>query len=155
MKNNQTIEEPETLWNLLRIFITITLLFILFYLITSIITGYDVFAPFRKTVSPELQVEINYDYVTSGTMLNKSQEQYYVLAFHGDDREDVIIQSVITAVINENSNELYYLDLKDGMNQSLITNEVIKDELTLLVIEDNNIKKIITGEEDIRNYLKY
>ena len=109
-----------------------------------------------------LQVEsIDNKMVMVGTMFNKSDNEYLVLAYDMNDKNENDYYGALTENYYD-SKTLYRLDLSSGFNSKFIGDkEVISSDLTklkisgpnLLVIKGNSIVKAYTGENSITEYI--
>ena len=104
--------------------------------------------------------EIDSKMVMVGTMFNKEESEYLVLAYDMKD-ETYGFYEVVESNYNGTS-KLYLLDLSSGFNRDYLGNKtVISSDLTilkfagptLLVIKGDKITKSFTTEKDIVNYL--
>lgn len=96
--------------------------------------------------------------VMVGTMFNKSDEEYLVMAYDLSDENQTFYSALID---NYTKKTLYKLDLSSGFNAnyvgdtSNITNDLSKLKFsspTLLVIKGNNIVSSYNTETEIRDY---
>ena len=103
--------------------------------------------------------QIDSSRVMVGTMFNKSDDEYLVLAYDMSDKNNNYY-AYITQNYN-GSKKLYFLDLSSGFNQdnigekTVISNDLSKLKLagpTLLVIKKDTIVKSYLTEKDITNY---
>ena len=93
--------------------------------------------------------------VICGTMLNKTESSYMVIAYDFDDEEETIY-AAISSKYGE-SNTIYYLDLSDGLNKSCISEEASKINLnnikfsgpTLIQVTDGKAIKAYTTKDTI------
>ncbi len=106
---------------------------------------------------------INNNKVIAGTMLNKEESNYYVIAYHSDSataaKYSIILEQYLSIGTGR---EIYFLDLDNSLNKDYIAtdekpvNEDAEDisdlalgTITLMEIDDNKIDKYITSEEEI------
>lgn len=98
--------------------------------------------------------------VMVGTMFNKSDEEYLVLAYDMNDKNENDYYGALTENYYD-SKKLYRLDLSSGFNSKFIADkEVLSNDLsklkfsgpTLLVIKGNTIVKSYTSEDTISKY---
>ena len=103
--------------------------------------------------------EIDSKMLIAGTLFNKEEGEYLVLAFDMKDEK----QSFYGALTNNYSDspKLYYLDLSSGFNNNfvgdstVISNDLTKLKLngpTLLLLKGDKIVRSYTEEKDIVNY---
>ena len=104
---------------------------------------------------------INYDMVMVGTMFNKSDEEYLVLAY--DTTSDAEMLYAYLKDSYEGSKKLYVLDLSSGFNKAyigdntVISNDITKLKLsgpTLLVIKGDKIVSSYKTEKEIVKYFE-
>lgn len=100
--------------------------------------------------------EIDSKMVIAGTMFNKEDKEYLVLAYNMKDEKDTIYYAASSNY--QGDKKLYYLDLSSGFNEKFIGDKVvISNDLnklkfsgaTLLVIKGDKIVKSYTKEADI------
>lgn len=100
--------------------------------------------------------EIDSRMVIAGTMFNKEDKEYLVLAYNMKDEKDTIYYAASSNY--QGDKKLYYLDLSSGFNEKFIGDKaVISNDLnklkfsgaTLLVIKGDKITKSYTKEADI------
>lgn len=139
------------------VYITIgVLLFIgLVYLIINIVNGtwtsYN-----RKNPIPTIDTSL----LMCGTMFEKSDKEYLVLAFNIKNEEDAIYGTLFESY--KGDLPLYYLDLESGFNKGCVgdksnfannSTEIKFNTQTLLHIKDKKIVKTYTTKEQIKEYL--
>ena len=107
----------------------------------------------------EKVTEIDPKMVMVGTMFNKEEEEYLVLAYDMQDDNNSIYAYLASNYYG--SPNLYYLDLSSGFNNNFIGEEtVISSDLSklkfskaaLLLINKDKITKSYTTEDEIVNY---
>ncbi len=93
----------------------------IFYLLTAIKTGEIKFG--KKEKEPE-EVEIQYEEIIAGQILNRKQDEYYVLIFNFTDPQASYYLSLKDSY-KQNTEALpfYIVDLEKDFNQSLRINE--------------------------------
>lgn len=103
--------------------------------------------------------EIDTRMVIAGTMFNKEENEYLVLAYDKSNEKDTIYE--VLASNYSGSRTLYFLDLSSGFNDKFIAKKaVISNDLnklkfsgpTLLVIKGNKIVKSYLTEKDITKF---
>ena len=152
-KKNEKIEEAEeyTLKQMLIIILILLGVFAIFYFITSVVVKN------KKVEEPKSIVVFDVSKITLNSILNKDEEEYYVLAIM-ESKYDIGGYSKInyTEVYNnyikqyknkENSSKFYYVDLDDALNKSYIGEEYnIGEDLTDLKVNDEVLFKIRNGK---------
>lgn len=155
------IQEGYSLKSLIKILLIISILFCLFYFLTMLLAK-------PNTKEEQIQSVIDNSKITMNQLLNRSEDEYYVLAF----KESLYKKSnyvsadyvkIYNSYINEytkaeDSLNFYYIDLDDAFNKKYfgkklnITNDmaeiVLNDEI-LFKIEDGKIEKTYVGKEQI------
>ena len=112
---------------------------------------------FNKKNRQETQIDPKM--VMVGTMFNKEEGEYLVLAYDMQKDEDNIYAYLASNYYG--SPNLYYLDLSSGFNSTFIGDKTnVSDDLTklkfsspaLLLINKDKITKSYTTEDEIVNY---
>lgn len=140
--------------------VVVLVIFGLGYLITNIILKNSVTDYITKN---EDKTTIQYDEILSGQSFDKKDAEYLVVFFNTE--EDPIYQTLISNYqAKEEHLPIYYVDLKNKMNQNCISNESNENansskELkingpTLIKFTENKITEYIETEESITEYLK-
>lgn len=140
--------------------VTVLLIFGIGYLVTNIILKNSVADYITKNND---KTTLQYDEILSGQSFDKKDKEYLVVFFNTE--EDTIYQTLISNYDAKDSHlPIYYVDLKNRMNQNCVSTESNKNatsssELkingpTLIKFTDNKISEYIEGEEAITNYLK-
>ena len=111
---------------------------------------------------------IDYDKVSVGTLLNKSDEEYYVIVYDGSASEAVYYSALVTKYMNnEKSLPVYFCDLnnkfnkdyyvgtdgKSNQNAKSVSEFAFKD-LTLVKIKKGEVVKYIETLDTIKKELK-
>lgn len=159
MKKEKYIQNDE-LVKLIRVFLIIVVVFFAFYALTVVISN-------KKSESGVINKEpatIQYTSILLGSILNRKENVYYVLASMKDDENISGYNDLIsTYEKKENSNKIYYVDMSDGMNSSYIGNqenisnnlsELILKDTTLFKIENGNITEHYSNKDDITKVLE-
>lgn len=98
--------------------------------------------------------------VMCGTMFNRADEEYLVLAYNIRNEDDGIYNTLFGTY--KGDLPLYYLDLETGFNKGCVgeKNNLVSDSTkikfasqTLLHIKNGKIVKSYTTREQIKNYL--
>ena len=112
----------------------------------------------KKNIKTE---SIDSKMVIAGTMFNKSEDEYLVLAYDLSNDNEIIYSYLSDNY--KNPEKIYILDLSSGFNTSIIGNEtIISNDLeklklsgpTLLVIKKDNIISSYKGEDEIIKYFE-
>ncbi len=154
---SQLFQDDKEVYNVFKIALGVIIFFVLAYLFVNIANGnWNIFS--KKNTNQE---SFDSQMVMVGTMFNKSDEEYLVLAY--DLKDDN--QTFYSALSDEynGSKKLYILDLSSGFNASFIGDEtVVSNDLTklklsspiLLVIKGNDILSSYKDESSIKNDLE-
>ncbi len=147
--------DDKEIYNVFKIGIGVILFIGIAFVLINIFNGnWDIFTKKNKAVT-----EIDNKMLISGTLFNKEDGEYLVLAYDMKDEKSNFYGS-LTSNYN-NSPNLYFLDLSSGFNEknlgdkTVISNDLSKLKFanaTLLLIKGNQITKSYTNESDIINY---
>ena len=110
------------------------------------------------------ETEISETAIIVGSLLNRPQKEYYVLAFKSSDNDNVVYQTYLSVYSSkENSKKIYSVDLDNALNskyysESTNTKATKIDELkisspTLIKVSDGHISKYIEGKDNITKEL--
>lgn len=126
----------------------------LFYLFAVYITN----KPQKINIPEE---SISYEQITAGSTFNMSDEEYIVLFYSRENNAD--ITSNISNYKSLNKIGVYYVDLDDAINNSVISSQSNKNatkasELkvtnpTIIRIKDGKIIDYIEGQDNVVNYI--
>ena len=142
-------------------------------LIGLIVIIFGIYLLSKLLIKPSVK---NYEYETGqinntiaivGTMLNKNEKEYYVLAYDTKSNNAAAYNTYAGYYTSskENALKIYYLNLNNGLNKNYYVTEnsnpkatSIKDlkmiDGTLLKIKDGKITKYIEGIDKIAEELK-
>lgn len=132
----------------------------LVYLLTALATGEIKLGDKKKKESVE--PEIQYEEIIAGQILNRKQNEYYVLAFDFTANEASEYLSLKDSYgQNPDALAFYIVDLEKGFNQSIVSEEEVKGttELkvtapTILRIKDGKIVERISTKEKVKEFLE-
>lgn len=110
---------------------------------------------------------IDYDKVSVGTMLNKSDEEYYVIVYDGEDSEAVYYSAIVTTYMQKDKNlPVYFCDLGNRFNKDYYVREngtsnknakTVEEfafgKLTLVKVKNGKIDKYIESLDTIKEEL--
>lgn len=116
------------------------------------------------TTDSSVEGSINYDVVTVGTMLNKQDKEYYVIAYDKEDDSAVLYDTIINLYKDKESiYPIYVCDLNNDLNKEYVAQESnpaatkIEDfrfnGITLLKIKKGKVIKYIEGLDSIKTEL--
>ena len=157
MKQEKYIQNDEMV-KLIRIFLIIVVVFMLFYALTVTISN----KKNKPSIENNTVDSIQYAEILLGTIFNKKENSYYVIAEFKDDEKNY------SSYVNEyNKKEdalnIYYVDMNDAMNSKYINDEEnitndISDlkisKTTLFKIENGQIVEHYSGNEKILEYFE-
>lgn len=159
-------EEQAEIMRFVKILIIVLILILGVYLFTRIFVTKDLFNE-KKENDTVISGEIDYSKTIIGSMLNKPEDEYYVLIYDKEDIKSVYYGGLITTYArNENALKVYYADLSNELNKKYVTtsdkevnttsleNFKVKN-LALIKIKDGKITSSSTNEDDIAEELKY
>lgn len=174
MKNNKKIkaekyrsEEQEEIIRFIKILIIVIIFVLAAYLFTRIFVTKDLFNKDDNTSEEVIAGTINYDVTILGSLLNKPEDEYYVLAYDSENLRAVYYSSLITNYkYNEDALKIYYANLNNPFNAKYYdkdnTNLDVKSledlrvgDLTLFKIKNGKISEILTDEKKIAEELAY
>ena len=148
-------EEVNLVKNLIIILIVVALFIVGFYFITDKVVN-------KKQEEKIDNIEINYDNITVGTILNRPYDEYLVLLYDSKENEAAYYSTLLS---NYNKEEkLYFVDLSLKNNESYVGEKSsgkfknIKDAKfsgpTLLFIKDGKVEKFLETKDEIKEALK-
>ena len=168
IKNNNSeeiIEQPNEFKRLLKIILIVTGIFVLFYVVTIVVTkkADDVKSEQEKENETVEKAEIQYENIMIGTMLNYGGT-YYVLIEAKDDNRLNEYESLIEGIKgNEDSPNIYKANLTDSFNKGYLGKEenyYVSDiaefkvkGTTLIKVVDNKIDSAYDNYDAIKNKL--
>lgn len=108
---------------------------------------------------------ISYEKINAGTILNRSDSEYYVVIADFSDNKNVYIESLISSYKQKETKlPIYIVDLSDGLNKSIVgendnigastVSEMSVKSETLLKVSNKKITKYLVKLEDIESELK-
>ncbi len=156
----------EQIVRLAKITIGVILVLALVYLLTALATG-EIKLGNKKT-QDTTESTIQYEEIIAGQIMNRQQDEYYVLVFNFTDDESSYYLSLKDSYgQNEDALPFYLVDLEKGFNQSLILEEGeeytqkptnIQDlkvkSPTLLRIKNKKVTERIETSEKLKEYLE-
>lgn len=158
--NRQLINDDESfkIKNVIIILLIIMIVFVSFYFITKYVLEH------KKDDTPAVESVIDREKIIFGQMFNRSDSEYYVIAYDSSEKSKDIYNKYIDKYSSkEGSIKVYEIDLKDDFNKSYIANKsnIVSDVDglkvsgdTLFKIKDKNIVEYKEGSNDISSYLK-
>ena len=143
---------------LFNIFTGVSILFIVFYLITSVVTK-------KPEVVQQEVVDIQYEEILVGTLLDQKESSYYVLATLEDDLSNNLLELYTTKYSEkEGALPVYKINLNSVFNKTFISDtsklnitnieEIKFSKPTLLLIKDKKITSVYETSDKIISQLK-
>lgn len=155
-------EDTYSLKNLIFIIIVLVIILGIFYLITTLVVD-----PVKQDNTNNAATQIDSTKITLNHLLDRKEEEYYVLATKESLYDAVNSQIKYSALYNnyikeytslEDSLPVYIVDLDDALNKNYIddklniTNDISKIKLNdevLFKIEEGKIDEYFVGSRDI------
>ncbi|MBR5662018.1 MAG: hypothetical protein IKX00_00015 [Bacilli bacterium] len=157
-KNKIYTEEQREVFKFVKILTGLVIVIFLLYLFTNYVVNKG--ETYKRTNNSG---KINYETISLGTLLNKPDSEYYVLAV---DKSNTLNNTYLNAASNYKSGvkhlPIYIADLSNEFNKSFIADESnykvdIADlkvkGTTLIKVKDKKITKFIEEKNDILNEL--
>lgn len=158
------MEEDKAVRNFIIIFIIVILLVVGLYFLTVFINKDN--DPKAEETNTSEEVKIDNSKVIVGTMLQKSDKDYYVILYKSDDEkanEYASLESKYKA--NKDSLPVYTVDLSDGMNSKYYDKEHVNltasdindlrfGDITVLEVKDGKIYKSFNSVDKIKKEWK-
>ena len=159
--NSRLINDNESSFSIKNLFIILAIMatiFVGFYFITEYVLE-------NKTDSREIQESvIQRDKIIFGQLFNRSESEYYVIAYRDDSKAKSLYDKYITDYKKkENHLKVYEINLNESFNKDFIaaTENIVNDvenfkvsDETLLKIKDKKVEVHKTGSNEINAYLK-
>lgn len=129
------------------------------------VLGMEKIGVFEKGYTKPGQVEVvfNYEYITMGTVLNRSEKTYYVLFdnYKNNITQDIYINSLVD---KQEDYRVYKVDMNKNENRKYISqqanlevktvNDIRINDITLIKVTSGKIVDYIIGSDKIEEYLK-
>lgn len=164
-KNNKRIDkyisdESKQMRNFLIILFSIIIIVLIVYGISNILIKEED----SQTDDTTEKVEIDYDKVSIGTMLNRNYKEYYVALYDAENPQAVVYSAIVTKYLDsEDAIKVFFCDLGNPLNSKYYVGEngktnpdakSISDlalgELTLIKVENGQIVKYLEGLDAIK-----
>lgn len=118
----------------------------------------------RESEKEAEKITINHDVVTVGTMLNKKDDNYYVLIYDEDNISSLYYSRLLSTYKSKNQKPIYYCDLGNSLNEKYVAksksnpnatsiNDFAFGEITLLEISNNKVKNYYENIKEITELL--
>ena len=163
-KNVGSADENE-----IRSFIIIVIVLVV---VIGAIYGLTEFINNKKSNSNDKTVtsgEINYNIVSVGILLNRPEDEYYVIVYDTEKSDSLIYSTIVNNYKNSSDSlKVYLCDLNNSLNSSYynvnednISNpkatkvsELDFGDLTLIKVKNGNIAKYVEDLDQIKEILK-
>ena len=153
---NDNVKMPKdsySLKDLILIIIVLVVILGMFYLITVLIVK-----PAKDSNINNSVTEIDYTKITLNNLLNRKEEEYYVLAtkesLYAAISSDINYTQLYNNYISEyssleNALPFYNIDLDDALNKNYVSNELnISNDISEIKLNDEVLFKIKNGKID-------
>ena len=159
-------EEQNEIIRFIRILIIVVVLILGIYFLTRIFVTKDLF----NKEEPENEItagSINYNVTLIGSMLNKPEEEYYVMIYDTENVRSIYYSTLISNYgNNEEPLKIYFANLNnelnkkfyDPENENLDVNNISDlkvGDLTLIRVRNGSIVETFNTEEQIASELEY
>lgn len=163
VKKEEVVDNSKLIKELIIIVIVIASVFGVIYLLTLGATKLGWFDQHYTKPSVEDAV-ISYENIEVGTMFNRSEEDYYVVLADGES-DIMYLNTLITNYKKkEDALTLYFVDLSDGLNKSVVSEQSITtsskvtelkiNDMTLIHVKNGKNIESFVGVDNIANILK-
>lgn len=154
-------EEQEEVMRFIKILIILIVIVLGVYFLTRIFVTKDLFNK-DKEEDKVTAGSINYNTTIIGAMLNRPEEEYYVIMYDSEDLNNVYYSGIASNYSkNEDALKVYTIDLKNELNKKYITDNQeqvnvntenldsfkVKDVALLKISNKKIVKSFITEEE--------
>ena len=108
LKNTRKVNNDNVAFNYIKLILVVSILFLIFYLVTLFINKDD------KKDTESTEVEIQYDTILMGNVLNQPKENYYVLIKSSDDLANGLYETFAAKYKTVNNyTRIYYVELNN------------------------------------------
>lgn len=159
-------EEQTEIIRFIRILIIVIIFVLAIYFLTRIFVTKDLLNDDNKE-QETITGTINYNVTSIGSMLNKAEDEYYVLIYDTENIRSIYYSGLMSNYTRgENALKVYYADLNNELNQKFYDPENINLEvsnisnlrvgdLTLVKVNNGQITEILGNEDEIAKELAY
>ncbi|MBR1376392.1 MAG: hypothetical protein IJ565_01060 [Bacilli bacterium] len=140
-RKNVRVDEEIKVDSFFKILGGLLAVLLVFTLITMFIT--------RDKKEKDPAVEIQYDKIIVGSILNRSEEDYYVLVEAPNDDNSTSYESYITTYNNKDNHKRFYIvDLSDDFNSNYISTEsnLSVDKITDIRFSETTLIHVVNGK---------
>ena len=152
-------EDTDQIKKFILILVGVALIALLLYFVTA---KYLIKDAFQKEEESITESTINYDSVMVGTIFNRSEDKYYVLAYDKTGTDANYLNTLASRY--SGGEKIYTLDLSLDVNKNYVSDkgnskatnpsEISLVDPTLMLIENASITKYYEGSTDIAAILK-
>lgn len=148
----------------IKIAIGVIVVLVLTYLVTATLTG-EIKWGSHKNKAVKEETSIQYEEIIAGEVLNRVQDEYYVLLFNFTDTFASYYLSLKDSYTNkEKSLAMYIVDLEKEINKTIVLEgdsyservDVVSDlkvaSPTLIKVRNHQVVERINGRNDILNF---
>lgn len=156
-------EEQLEIIKFIRILLIVIVFVSIFYFVTRFFVKKDILNKEEKATS----VEIAYDKIVFGMLLNRPYDEYYVLSYAADDINSGYYSYLISNYTQKEDNKyIYYIDTNDSLNKDYIADdnktnikatnlkEIKVGKLALFKVNNGKLVKVLDNLDDIKEELK-
>lgn len=158
------MEEDKAVRNFIIIFVIVLLLVVGLYFFTVFINKDN--EPKKEDTNTAEEVKIDNTKAIVGTMLQKSDKDYYVILYKSDGKKASEYESLETKYkATKDALPIYYVDLSDGINSKYYdkdhvnlsasdVNDLRFGDITVLEVKDGKIVKSFNTVDKIKKEFK-
>ena len=147
----------------------IILIFVIVLAVIGIVYGISkAFIKTNKDNSETIKGQINYDVVSVGTMLNKNENEYYVICFGNSNPKAIYYEVIVNKYLaSKKALKVYYCDIENKLNKDYVAQKNDKvnpnattldnlklGDITLLKVKRGKIVKYIDTIEESKKEFK-
>ena len=149
-KETKVIEQEYSIKSLVKIILTVSIIFCSFYLITKLFVK-------PSSNNEDTPSVIDNTKITMNQLLNRKSDEYYVLAtkeslynksaYHNTNYIEIYNSYINKYIEKENSLEFYYIDLDNALNKTYYGEKTnITEDISKMVLNDEVLFKITKGK---------
>lgn len=150
---------------MVKIFIVVVVILAIIYFLTAWLTGE---IKFGKDEQTKKEVAIQYEEIIAGQIMNRNDENYYVMLFDfTDENAGTLISLKDNYTSVEEALPVYIVDLEKGFNDCLelgenetiidnptSINELKVNDTTILKIENGKVTNRVTTYDKVKEYIE-
>ena len=159
-------EEQKEIFRFVCTLIIVILIILIVYFLTRIFVTKDLLNQ-ENNDTEVTEGTINYNITMIGSMLNKPEDEYYVMIYNTENLRSIYYSGIITMYQqNEDALKVYFANLNNELNRKFYDPENVNldvrnisdlkvGDLTLLKVRDGQIVETFESEEEIASELEY